>query len=807
MAQQVSVGVQGMTCAACVRRVERALEKADGVEGVTVNLATEKATFRVVDAIDLDGLLGRIRDAGYEPIVETVEQPVVGMTCAACVQRVERAIAALPGIVDVSVNLALEKAHVRYFPEVVSVARVRQAVADAGYEAPIVETEDAEEVARERERSAFRRDLLVAAGFAIPLVVLAMGGMLVPAVDRLVPAEIRHWIELLLATPVQFGPGRRFYRGGFAELRHRSPGMNTLVMLGASAAYFYSVFALLAPGLFPEGTALVYFEASASIITLILVGKYMEAIARGRTSQAIRKLAGLQARTARVLRDDGERDVPIEAVIPGDIVLVRPGEKVPVDGIVREGTSYLDESMLTGEPLPTSKGPGDEVIGGTVNKTGAFRFEASRVGTHTVLAQIIAMVEAAQAAKPPIQALADRIAAIFVPVVVVVALVTFGVWLALGQGLDHAMVAAVSVLVISCPCAMGLATPTAIMVGTGKAAELGIIFREGTALESLAGIDTVVMDKTGTLTRGRPELTDVIVLHGEEDAVLALVAAAERQSEHPIGEAIVAGALELGLDLPDAEDFRALPGFGLQATVEGRTVQVGADRYMEKLGLRLGDAAQRAEALAARGKSPLYAAIDGKFAAVLAIADRPKDGSAEAVAKLTALGMHVAMLTGDNRRTAAAIAAQLGIEQVLAEVLPGDKAEEVRRLQAEGHRVAFVGDGINDAPALATADVGIAVGSGTDIAVEAGDIVLIRDDLRVVVDAVSLARRTLRTIRGNFVWAYGYNVVLIPVAAGVLYPLAGILLSPMLAAAAMSASSLFVVSNSLRLKRFRPDGT
>jgi len=385
--------------------------------------------------------------------------------------------------------------------------------------------------------------------------------------------------------------------------------------------------------------------------------------------------------------------------------------------------------------------------------------------------------------------------------------VTFGGWLALGQGLDHAMVAAVSVLVISCPCAMGLATPTAIMVGTGKAAELGILFREGTALESLARIDTVVMDKTGTLTRGRPELTDVIALEGDADAVLALVAAAERQSEHPIGAAIVAGASERGLDLPDVERFRAVPGFGLHATVAGRTVQVGADRYMEKLGLGLKEAAQHAEALAVQGKSPLYAAIDGKLAAVLAVADRPKDGSAEAVAKLTALGMHVAMLTGDNRRTAAAIAAQLGIEQVFAEVLPGDKAEEVRRLQAEGHLVAFVGDGINDAPGLATADVGIAVGSGTDIAVESGDIVLIRDDLRVVVDALSLARRTLRTIRGNFLWAYGYNVLLIPVAAGVLYPLAGILLSPMLAAAAMSASSLFVVSNSLRLKGFRPDGT
>jgi len=804
MAQQLNVGVQGMTCASCVRRVERALEKADGVGGVSVNLATEKATFEVADVIDLESVLGRIRDAGYDPVVESVEQPVVGMTCAACVRRVEKAIGALPGIVDVSVNLAVEKAHVRYLPEVVSLARVRQAIVEAGYEAPIVETEDAEETARERERAAFRRDLWVAAAFTVPLVVLAMGGMFVPALERLVAPDIRHWIELLLATPVQFGPGRRFYRGGFAELRHRSPGMNTLVMLGSSAAYFYSVLALIVPWLFPEGTALVYFEASASIITLILVGKYMEAIARGRTSQAIKKLVGLQPRTARVLRDGKEGDVPLEAVIPGDVVLVRPGEKVPVDGIVREGNSYVDESMLTGEPLPASKGPGDEVFGGTVNGTGAFRYEASRVGTHTVLAQIIAMVEAAQAAKPPIQALADRIAAIFVPVVVGVALVTFGIWLALGLGIDHAVVAAVSVLVISCPCAMGLATPTAIMVGTGKAAELGIIFREGTALEGLAGIDTVVMDKTGTLTRGRPELTDVVALAGDDDDLLVLVAAAERQSEHPIGEAIVAGAAARGLEVPDAEAFRAVPGFGLQATVRGRKVQVGADRYMEKLGLHLGDAAQRAEALAVEGKTPLFAAVDGALAGILAIADRPKEGSAEAVAALTGLGMRVAMLTGDNRRTAMAIAAQLGIDQVFSEVLPGDKAEEVRRLQAEGHQVAFVGDGINDAPALATADVGVAVGSGTDIAVESGDVVLMRDDLRVVVDAVALARRTLRTIRGNFVWAYGYNLVLIPVAAGVLYPLAGILLSPMLAAAAMSASSLFVVSNSLRLKGFHP---
>jgi Cu+-exporting ATPase len=610
---------------------------------------------------------------------------------------------------------------------------------------------------------------------------------------------------------VQFYAGQRFYRTGWGELRHLSPGMNSLVMLGASAAYFYSVLALLTPWIFPPGTANTYFEAAGVIITLILLGRYFEAIAKGRTSEAIRKLMQLQTKTARVLRAGEEIEILIEAVVPGDVVLVRPGERVPVDGVVSEGESFVDESMITGEPMPAEKKPGAEVVGGTVNKIGAFTMQATRVGADTVLSQIIRMVEEAQSAKPPIQQLADRIAGVFVPTVIVVAGVTFGVWLALGPApaLSFAFVAAVSVLLIACPCAMGLATPTAIMVGTGKGAEMGVLLRRGTALEALARVDAVILDKTGTLTKGRPELTDFHLL-GEQGSsepaseMLRLVAAAEAKSEHPIGEAIVRAAKDRGLAIPALDSFRAEPGFGIEAQLEGRVVQIGADRYMRRSGVDLAGSEEQASELADEAKSPLYAAVDGRLVAVLAVADRLKEGSREAIDALHEAGLEVAMLTGDNRRTAAAIARQVGIDQVLAEVLPDQKAEEVKRLQAAGRKVAFVGDGINDAPALAQADVGIAIGTGTDIAIEAGEVILMSGDLRGIVNAVSLSRRTLRTIRYNFFWAYAYNVALIPVAAGVLYPVLGVLLSPILAAAAMSTSSLFVVTNSLRLRGFRP---
>jgi Cu+-exporting ATPase len=736
---------------------------------------------------------------------------VRGMTCAACVSRVERAVAKLPGVVEVTVNLATEKAAVDYLPEEVSPAEIRAAVADAGYEAEEpAASPDREQAAREAEQKSLRGDLRLAAALTIPLVFIAMAPMLVPGVaawmHRLLPEGVWRWIELALATPVQFVAGRRFYRRGWAELRHFSPGMNTLVMMGSSAAYFYSLLAVLVPQIFPVGTANLYFEAAAVIITLILFGKYLEARAKGRTSEAIRKLVQLRPKTARVVRNGETTEIPIDEVVPGDLIQVRPGEKIATDGVVIEGSSYVDESMITGESVPVEKTTDAAVVGSTVNKTGSFVFRAERVGADTVLAQIIRMVEEAQAGKPPIQRVADRIAGVFVPIVIGIALLTFVVWLVVGPDprLSFAFVAAVSVLVIACPCAMGLATPTAIMVGTGRGAEMGTLFRQGTALELMARVDTIVLDKTGTLTKGHPELTDLETLGSDESEILALVAAAEELSEHPIAQAVVTAAREQGLTWEKTTAFQAKPGFGVEARVDGRLVQVGADRYMRELKVDLAPVTELASRLADEAKTPIYAAIDGRLAAVLAVADPPKETSRDAIRALEEMGLEVAMLTGDNRRTAEAIGRQLGVDRVVAEVLPDQKAAEIARLQAEGRRVAFVGDGINDAPALAQADVGVAIGTGTDIAIEAGDLILMSGDVQGVVNAVALARRTLGIISLNFFWAYAYNVALIPVAAGVLYPLFGTLLSPMLAAAAMSFSSLFVVTNSLRLKRFKP---
>jgi len=809
---EIRFGVGGMTCAACVGRVERTLQRQPGVRSATVNLATEQATVAFdAGGGDLPQLLAQIDDAGYPARRERLELRVGGMTCAACVGRVERALLKLPGVLAATVNLATEQATIDYLPPTATPEQLQAAIRAAGYTpAPLSAGGDRERDARASEQRVLRRDLQLAAACTLPVVLLAMGPMLLPGfgelLARLAPAGFWHGLEWLLATPVQLWAGRRFYRAGWAEVRHASPGMNTLVMLGSSAAYGYSVLALLAPGLFPAGTANLYFEAAAVIVTLILLGKFLEARAKGRTSEAIRRLVQLQPRQARVRRDGAVVDLPVADVVPGDLVVVRPGEQVPVDGVLVEGTSYVDESMLSGEPLPVAKEADSEVTGGTVNGTGSFVFRAARVGADTVLAQIIRLVENAQASKPPIQALADRIAGVFVPVVIALALLTFALWLWLGPApqLNYAFVAAVSVLVIACPCAMGLATPTAIMVGTGKGAEMGTLFRQGVALEALARIDTVVLDKTGTLTKGHPELTDLDVVRGAEAEVLRLVAAAEARSEHPIAKAVVAAATARGLVLPEPEAFAAEPGFGLEATVDGHRVQVGADRYMTRLGVDISAHAGRVEALADEAKSPLYAVIDGDLAAILAVADPLKEGSVAAVAALAAQGLRVAMVTGDNRRTAAAVARTAGIDEVLAEVLPADKAAEVQRLQRAGRRVAFVGDGINDAPALAQADVGVAIGTGTDIAIEAGDVILMRGDLRGLVDAVALARRTLATIRVNFFWAYAYNVALIPLAAGLFYPWLKLLLNPMLAAAAMSVSSLFVVSNSLRLRRFAP---
>jgi len=810
MTKEVRIGVGGMSCASCVTRVERAIGRKSGVESAAVNLAAETAIVRF-DQAELPELLDAVRGAGYEPVTEKATIGVSGMTCASCVARVERAIKALPGVIDAAVNLTTESATVEYLPATVSRERIAEAIRAAGYEPAAAEqAPDAERDRHERELRALRRDLIFAAAFALPLLLISMGPMVLPGVRdlmlRLAPAPVWDWLQLALATPVLLWSGRRFVTRGWAELRHLSPGMDTLVLMGSWSAYLYSLLALTMPQLFPEGTAHLYFEAAGVIITLILLGRYLEAVAKGRTSQAIRRLVGLQPKTARVVGDDGETEMPADAVVPGDLVAVRPGERIPVDGTLTEGTSRVDESMISGEPVPVRKAPGDEVIGGTVNQTGAFRYRVTRVGSETVLAQVIRLVEDAQAGKPPIQRVADRIAAVFVPLVILAAVITFVVWLWLGPqpALELAFVAAVSVLLIACPCAMGLATPTAIMVGTGRGAAMGILFRRGAALETLARVDRIVLDKTGTLTEGRPALTDLATYGIGDDEVLALAAAVERHSEHPIAAAIARAAGERGLDLAEAEDVDAVPGYGIRARVGGRQIAVGAERFMDRLSVPVNAAADAAGRLAGEGKTPIYVAADGALIGVLAVADPIKPSSREAVARLQGLGLEVAMLTGDGRGTAEAVARQVGIETVLAEVLPADKAAEVKRLQQEGSRVAFVGDGINDAPALAQADVGVAIGTGTDIAVEAGELILMNGDLAGTADAVSLARRTLRTIRLNFFWAYAYNVALIPVAAGVLYPFNGWLLNPMLAAGAMSISSLFVVSNSLRLRRFRP---
>jgi len=805
-----------MTCASCVGRVERALEKVEGVQEAAVNLATEKANVTFdPQKVTVPRLLEAVRERGYTPVTVEVSFGVSGMTCASCVGRVERALKKLDGVLDATVNLATEKATVTYLPDAVGTGQLKGAIRKAGYE---VREEvagedrvDTEREAREKEVKELRLELTLAASLAAPILLLDMIPMMIPGLGGwlhgLVPMERLYYLFFVLATAVQFGPGLRFYQKGWPALRHGSPDMNSLVMLGTSAAYGYSVVATFLPGLLPAGTVHVYYEAAATIITLILVGKYFEAIAKGRTSEAIKKLMGLQAKTARVERDGQALELPIDEVVPGDVVLVRPGEKIPVDGQVLGGSSFVDESMITGEPVPVQKGEGDAVVGGTLNKTGAFKFAATKVGADTVLAQIIKMVEDAQGSKVPIQALADKVVSVFVPIVLVIAALTFGVWMVFGPqpALTFALVNAVAVLIIACPCAMGLATPTSIMVGTGKAAEMGVLFRNGGALQSLQEANVVALDKTGTLTKGRPELTDFVVQpQFGRDELLTLVAAVEGNSEHPIAEAIVQAAKRDGLVLLAPDAFEAVPGYGVQARVNGRLVQVGADRYMTRLGLDTALFAEEAGRLADEGKSPLYAAVDGQLAAVVAVADPIKESTPEAIKALHKLGLRVAMITGDNRRTAEAIAKQLGIDEVLAEVLPDGKVEAVKQLQGEGRKVAFVGDGINDAPALAQADVGLAIGTGTDIAIESADVILMSGDLRGIPNALSLSRTTLRNIKQNLFWAFFYNIILIPVAAGVLFPAFGILLSPIFAAAAMGISSVFVLTNALRLRTFKP---
>lgn len=755
-----------------------------------------------------------VETSGAEPSEVTL--PISGMTCASCVRRIEKRLTRVPGVQEANVNLATEQARVRFDPAAAGLADLKTAVEQAGYQvreltqpSPAVSAAaapavvDQHELERQREIDDLKHKSLVS--LAIGVVMMAL--MYLPLhMDMLLVAPLL----LIAATVVQVWAGGVFYRGAWAVARHGSTNMDTLIVVGTSVAYGYSAFVTLWPSLaaawgFPQD---LYYETAVIIFALLLMGRWLEARARKQTSSAIKALMGLQARTARVIRGGIEQDIPVEGVQVGDLVRVRPGEKVPVDGVVTEGQSALDESMLTGESLPVEKASGDTVIGATLNKTGSFVFKATKIGRDTALAQIVRLVEEAQGSKAPIQRMADTIAGVFVPIVLAIAALTFLGWLIVYSGpeprLTLGLQAAIAVLIIACPCALGLATPTAIMVGTGKAAEHGILIRGGEALEQARRIDTLVLDKTGTLTRGKPAVTQVIAASGlAEPELLRLAAAAEVGSEHPLGEAIVARAQELGLDLPPAQHFEAIAGRGIQAIIDGRELVLGNGALMQQLGINLDGLVQRADALARDGATPMYVALDGQGAGLVAVADTLKAESTEAVTRLKALGLDVWMLTGDNRGTAEAIARQAGIEHVLAEVLPEQKADKVKQLQAEGKTVAMVGDGINDAPALAQADLGIAIGTGTDVAMAASDITLIGGDLRTIGTALALSRKTVGVIKQGLFWAFAYNVVLIPVAMGVLYPLFGVLLSPVLAASAMAMSSVSVVTNALRLRGFR----
>ncbi|MFN1147374.1 heavy metal translocating P-type ATPase [Serratia liquefaciens] len=812
---RLSLPVEGMTCASCVGRVERALKAVPGVQTATVNLATERADITFGDRADPQAAVGAIESAGYAVREETTELGIEDMTCASCVGRVEKALRQIPGVIEANVNLATERARVRHSAGIVTTAMLEAAVEQAGYKArrlsaATASSDDQDSERRENEARGLRRSLLIAALLTLPVFVLEMGSHLIPAMHHWVLGVLGEqrngYLQFVLTTLVLFGPGLRFFRKGVPALLRGAPDMNSLVSVGTAAAYGYSVVATFIPQVLPQGTANIYFEAAAVIVTLILLGRTLEARAKGRTSQAIKRLVGLQAKTARVERNGETLEIPLDQVTTGDVVFVRPGEKIPVDGQVVEGVSYVDESMITGEPVPVSKSVGAEVVGGTINKTGAFSFRVTKVGANTVLAQIIRLVEEAQGSKLPIQALVDKVTLWFVPAVMAAAALTFLIWLIFGPtpALTFALVNAVAVLIIACPCAMGLATPTSIMVGTGRAAELGVLFRKGEALQALRDVSVIALDKTGTLTKGRPELTDLVPAEGfDYDEVLALVAAVETRSEHPIAEAIVAAAKQRDIKIAAIEAFDATPGFGVSAKVSGRTVSVGADRFMTQLGLDVASFLPAAQRLGEQGKSPLYAAIDGRLAAVIAVADPIKETTPEAIKALHALGLKVAMITGDNAATASAIARQLGIDEVAAEVLPDGKVAALKQFRSHGARVAFVGDGINDAPALAEADVGLAIGTGTDVAIEAADVVLMSGDLRGVANAIALSQATIRNIKQNLFWAFAYNAVLIPVAAGMLYPINGTLLSPIFAAAAMALSSVFVLGNALRLKRFQ----
>jgi Cu+-exporting ATPase len=813
--RRLDIPITGMSCASCASRIQDTLSGMPGVSGASVNFAAERATVQYDPLkVSVDDFLGAIKDLGYSATVTKQTFPIKGMTCASCAARVQEALGSLEGVLSAGVNFATERATVEYIPSQVGIREFKRTVKDAGYKlVTVAEGEDIVEKEK-REREAvylkLKRKLITGVVLTVPIFVLVFWERLGLNALYEIPRQTNFLLQFLFQTPVQFWIGWQFYTGAVAAARHRTSNMNTLIAVGTSAAYIYSITATFFPSVFEvKGYAAhVYFDTAAAIIVLILLGRLLEARARGHTSEAIKKLIGLQAKTARVIKNGIEVAVPIEDVEAGDVVVVRPGEKIPVDGVIKEGYSSVDEAMITGESIPAEKKAGDTVIGATINKTGTFKFEASKVGRDTMLAQIINMVQEAQGSKPPIARLADRIAAYFVPAVMGIATVTFFVWYFFGPApaFTYAVLNFIAVLIIACPCALGLATPTSIMVGTGKGAEHGILIRGGESLETAHKINAIVFDKTGTLTKGEPAVTDILAHESATEKDLVFYAASsEKGSEHPLGEAIVKRAAEMEVTLEGPSEFRAVPGHGIKAKVDGKNILLGNEALMNDESITLDGLKVKASMLAAEGKTPMFVAIDGHAAGIISVADTLKEGSVDAVKKLQALGIEVIMLTGDNRRTGEAIAKEAGIGRVLAEVLPEQKANEVKKLQAEGRVVAMVGDGINDAPALAQADVGIAIGTGTDVAMEASDITLIKGELKGVVTAIALSKATLRNIRQNLFWAFAYNTTLIPVAAGVLYPFFGILLSPIFAAAAMGMSSVTVVTNALRLRKFRAE--
>ena len=807
------LALDNLSCAGCVRRAEAALASVPGVTGAEVNLATMEAVIEASPDTDMDALRQTMQRAGYPLRAAQLELALEGMSCASCVGRVEAALRAQPAVLRADVNLATGRAQIEHVGGDAEIDAMLAATKAVGYSARVVADGSPPEDPQTRhdaEARALRGNLALAAILTLPVFILEMGGHMVPAFHHWLHHQIGMqtlWLlQFALTTAVLFGPGLRFYTTGLPALARAAPDMNSLVAIGTLAAWGYSSIATFAPALLPETARAVYFEAAAVIVTLILLGRWLEARAKGRTGAAIARLVGLQPRQARVLRNGEVREIAISDLVAGDIVQLRPGERLPADGVLRDGTAIVDESMITGEPIPATKQAGDRLIGGTVNGAGALQMEVTRTGAETVLSQIIRMVESAQGAKLPVQALVDRVTMVFVPVVIGVAVLTVLVWLVFGPDLSFALIAGVSVLIIACPCAMGLATPTSVMVGTGRGAELGVLFRKGTALQLLDQVTTVAFDKTGTLTEGRPVLSTVeTVGDWQAESALPLAAALEQNSEHPIAQAILDGARGRGLSLPEVSGFQSLTGLGVRGVVAGQDVLLGAARLMAQEGVDVAPLAEQAETLAGQGHSPLYLAVDGALAALITVADPAKPGARAMIAALKARGLRVAMISGDARATAQAIGQDLGITDIVAEVMPDGKVAALARLRRGGGKLAFVGDGINDAPALAEADVGIAIGTGTDIAVESADVVLMSGAPDAVLTALHVSRATMRNIRQNLFWAFAYNTALIPVAAGVLYPAFGLLLSPMLAAGAMALSSVCVLSNALRLRSLKPE--